>query len=449
MKTDLNQRRKYAFNINEIKIKKKFQGSLNDFQKLNRGTYDEIESNDMLIKENKQKLKDLKNLAVKEFVYTNKDIPDHWKSKLDYQQNLLKMFTNDTKFLFYLGRGGGGDAECFRTIKESEKNDTHFNTLNKYPKEKKSFPKLNSIKRLSISPMKKMSNNQLKRNGRFKESNIPDKDILGILDDFKNAYPLFDKEKNNHDNDKDNNNNSKENILYNIDKKSKTVYNSRNSRIFHKNTLTSKKKVSIDMGPLNSLPSLKQKQKHSRRQNTFRQNIFTNLLPSNDKYGKTYTKNMTGVASCTDVKKKKIDKKKKGNSLFLNLENDAFDKKIKINNPNVIKYLEGINYYGPYFSYCPPCGNRNLEFYKNLEINQCLRIIQQIKKNKGKTLVLNSEKNKENKLNRLETIDRNIQENENSVKYNSKSLYNNDEENDSLLQQYSASEEKEKYDVFD
>ena len=120
MKTDINQRRKYAFNINEIKIKKKFQGSLNDFQKLNRGTYDEIESNDMLIKENKQKLKDLKNLAVKEFVYTNKDIPDHWKSKLDYQQNLLKMFTNDTKFLFYLGRGGGGDAECFRTIKESE-----------------------------------------------------------------------------------------------------------------------------------------------------------------------------------------------------------------------------------------------------------------------------------------------------------------------------------------
>ena len=141
--------------------------------------------------------------------------------------------------------------------------------------------------------------------------------------------------------------------------------------------------------------------------------------------------------------------KKKGNSLFLHLENDAFDKNIKINNPNVIKYLEGINYYGPYFSYCPPCGNRNLEFYKNLEINQCLRIIQQIKKNKGKTLVLNSEKNKENKLNRLETIDRNIQENENSVKYNSKSLYNNDEENDSLLQQYSASEEKEKYDVFD
>ena len=123
MKTDIKQRRKYAFNINEIKIKKKFQGSLNDFQKLNRGTYDEIESNDMYLNENKKKLKQLKNTAVKEFVYTNKDIPDHWKTKLDYKQNLLKMFTTDKNFLFYLGRGGGGDADNFHTTIEAEKND--------------------------------------------------------------------------------------------------------------------------------------------------------------------------------------------------------------------------------------------------------------------------------------------------------------------------------------
>ena len=42
MKPEKNKRSKYAFNINEIKIKKKFQGSLKDFQKLNRGLYDEI-----------------------------------------------------------------------------------------------------------------------------------------------------------------------------------------------------------------------------------------------------------------------------------------------------------------------------------------------------------------------------------------------------------------------
>ena len=54
MKTDSKKRNKYAFNINEINIKKKFQGSLNDFQKLNKGTYDEIESNDIYLKEIKK-----------------------------------------------------------------------------------------------------------------------------------------------------------------------------------------------------------------------------------------------------------------------------------------------------------------------------------------------------------------------------------------------------------
>ncbi len=446
MKTDIKQRRKYAFNINEIKIKKKFQGSLNDFQKLNRGTYDEIESNDMYLNENKKKLKQLKNTAVKEFVYTNKDIPDHWKTKLDYKQNLLKMFTTDKNFLFYLGRGGGGDADNFHTTIEAEKNDNFQpNSLNKLTKNKKYFPKINSFKGLSASPAMANSNKHLMRNGRFQENNIPEKDILGILDDFRNAYPLFDKEKNNQEND----NNTKDNISYDIDKKNKTAYKSRNSRNLHNNnSLTNSKRVSIDMGRLNSLPSLKQKIKHSRRQNTFRQNIFTNLLPSDDKYRKTFSKNMTGANSCINVRKKRKDMKKKGSSLFLNLNNEVFDKKVKITNPTVIKHLEGINYYGPYFSYCPPCGNRNLEYYKNLEINQCLKIIHQIKKNKGRTLVLNKKEN--DQINKVESINRNAKENENSLKYNSKSVYNNYETSESMLQQYSVeSDEKEKYDVFD
>ena len=140
--------------------------------------------------------------------------------------------------------------------------------------------------------------------------------------------------------------------------------------------------------------------------------------------------------------------KKKGSSLFLNFKNKIIDKKVKITNQTVIKHLEGINYYGPYFSYCPPCGNRNLEYYKNLEINQCLRIIHQIKKNKGRTLVLNKKDN--NQINKVESINRNAKENENSLKYNSKSVYNNYETSESMLQQYSVeSDEKEKYDVFD
>ena len=102
MKTDnKNKQSKYAFNINDINAKKKFQGSLNDFQKLNRGLYDEIENQDISIKDNKNKLKKLKNKTIKEFVYTNKDIPDHWKTKLDYEQDLLNIFDMGDILLFF------------------------------------------------------------------------------------------------------------------------------------------------------------------------------------------------------------------------------------------------------------------------------------------------------------------------------------------------------------
>ena len=454
MKNDKNKKRKYAFNINEINVKKKFQGSLKDFQKLNRGLYDEIESNDMTIKENKTKLKKLKNSSVKEFVYTNKEIPDHWKTKLDYEQNLLKMFVKDKNFLYYLGHGGGGDN--LRTLKEAEKNNTpRLNILNKSPKDKKSFPIINNM--TTGQPMDTSGNKHIMRNTRFKENNnISDKEILGILDEFKNAYPLFEKEKNQdiyntRESDKDNN-----------DMKSKTFYDSKNlktgrtirkSNTMQKNNfLTNRKNVSIETDKLSSFPSINQK--HNRRQNTFRQNIFTNLLPSSgSKNGKILTKNMSGFNSCRNFRKKKIDYKNNSNNnnIFLNSDNEFFNKKVKITDPMLIKYLEGINYFGPYFSYCPPCGNRNLEFYKNLEQNQCIQIIQQIKKNKGKNIIVN--KKKENKNDNLEQNNKNKQDiKDRSAKYNSGSInfINNNIESDSMIQQMSGgSDDREKLDVFD
>ena len=453
MKPEKNKRSKYAFNINEIKIKKKFQGSLKDFQKLNRGLYDEIESNDISIKESKAKLKKLKNASVKEFVYTNKEIPDHWKSKLDYEQNLLKMFVKDREFLHYLGHGGGGDN--FRTLKEIEKNNYNsprLNILNKSPKQKKEFPKINN-NITTVSPMKSSSNKHVVRNTRFKENNnISDKEILGILDEFKNAYPLFEKEKNQE------NHNTRENLSNDTDRKSKTFYDNKNIRNSMRGQnnifLNNKKNVSIDIHTPTSFPAIKQK--HNRRQNTFRQNIFTNLLPSGDKYGKNFGKTMTGFNSCTNFRKKKIDyqNKNNNNNIYLNSDYDFFNKKININNPAVLKYLEGINYFGPYFSYCPPCGNRNLEFYKNLEPNQCVQIIQQIKKNKGKNIIVNSNKKKENnQINQYEQINRNnTQELNEKSKYNSKSINNykqNDSENNSMAQQMSVgSDDREKLDLF-
>ena len=81
---------------------------------------------------------------------------------------------------------------------------------------------------------------------------------------------------------------------------------------------------------------------------------------------------------------------------FLNSNSDLFYKKVIINDPIIKKYLESINYFGPYYSYCPPCNNRNLEFYKNLEQNDCINLIKFIKKAKGKINIIDSENEKNN-----------------------------------------------------
>ena len=100
-------KRKYAYNINDsTKIKKVTMGSGNDFLSLNRGFYDDIENKDISIKKNNRLLKRIKNDSLKEFVFTNVQIPDKWRNKLDYQNSVIKILARDSNFLAYVGRGG-------------------------------------------------------------------------------------------------------------------------------------------------------------------------------------------------------------------------------------------------------------------------------------------------------------------------------------------------------
>ena len=363
---------KYAFNINDINAPKDFKGSLSDFKSLNRGNYDEIEANDITIKDNIEKLNHLKNDTIKQFVYTNKDIPVQWKNKLDYKQNLLRIFINDSNFLSYLGVGN------FKEMSKSTKNKKRKpNIIKEISQEKTSFDisKESDQEKITNSPNRSLTNKN--KYGRYKEKhNYTDKEITGILEEFKSAYPILIKEKENTEL-----NNRKKEKNYE-EKISKTFYNINERKSLNKFIL----------------PNLKIKT--NKRQNTFRQNIFTNLLPSrinnnnilqNIEFNNNYT-------SRNFYQKKKNKESKNRNDLYLNSNSEFFDKKININNPTIVKYLEGINFYGPYFSYCPPCGNKNLEFYKILEENQCLQIIQQIKKNKGKHIIFNNDKNQTKKV---------------------------------------------------
>ena len=53
------------------------------------------------------------------------------------------------------------------------------------------------------------------------------------------------------------------------------------------------------------------------------------------------------------------------------------------------KNIESINCYGPYFSFCPSCRNKNMEYYNNMEPKQCLEIIHLIKKVRHSNNIMN------------------------------------------------------------
>jgi hypothetical protein len=126
-----------------------------------------------------------------------------------------------------------------------------------------------------------------------------------------------------------------------------------------------------------------QKMKKNERQEFFRQNIFNKFIPLNLR------------TQSSNIKKSKSKIKKENNKLspFLNSTLIDFEKKIEIKNPIVKKNLESINFYGPYYSHCPPCGNKNLEYFKRMNQENAIKLIHFIKKSKGKSTIINFDNN--------------------------------------------------------
>lgn len=328
--------RKYSENDYKAKdiLEKSKTGNLND----------EIEMKDIEIKDSLKKLDKIKTSSLKEFIYSNKKIPDSWKNKLNYQTKVLEIFAKDRNFLLYVGNGG------------SEKNDSNKIRL-KTVKDKIKFR--NYRKPLSLIPK---SGNMNLSNGNFKENNLTtsnnysslniqrkikkqrnkslnEKELNNILEQLQNDFPIKDKlvelfpDK----------------LLKSIDMKNKNIKDNRNNNCLNK--------------------YIYQTIKPEKRRNIFRQNIFVNLVQSKPKIKKNKTLRIQSAYISNENKK---------------YDNIFVKKKYKIKNETIKKQLESINFFGPYYSYCPPCGNRNVDFYKNLDNNKLIQIVQQIKKMKGK-----------------------------------------------------------------
>ena len=318
--------RKYAYNINNKQKNQTIKGSGNDFEKINKSFYDEIERTDMRLKLNKNNLQNQKLNLVKEMVYTNKSIPICWKKKINFSKQIMNMFIKDEQFLCYLGRGGS--TERINDIsnnnnKELKKNLSHKNYF------------LN--KELSIN---KYSNDNLNKSIDEESSEMS----IG-----NNHYKkkIFKKKKNS--------------ILEKL--------------LCEEKLNQTSKKISNPFFDIN-------KMKPEKRRKLYRQGIFINLIPQNISLTTRSKSNINIKQSLNDDKLNSNISEKIDSNILASTK--SFYKKIDIKDPIKNKYLKLLKFYGPYYAYCPPCNNRNMEFYNQLERTQCFNLLNYMKKEKNK-----------------------------------------------------------------
>ena len=309
--------------------------------------YDEIELKNIKIKDSFHKLRDIKANSLKDFVYSNRQIPDHWKKKLDYQNQVFELFAKDENFLLYVGNVPD-EVENIESNKSKQKIDKKKILFRNNGQEgwqnktENNILKNENIKRNNSIRIKSFSSKNIKNKLKhIKNKSIGEKEIIDIFDELHNDFPI----------------------------KEKLV------DLFPEKEIKSIRLENNVIG--NKLKKYYPEMKPEKRRNIFRQNIFVNLIPQKPKNKSNLISRQYQSAIFN-----KSHKKPSTNNFMLNSE--FVKKKFDIKNELVMKQLESINFFGPYYSYCPPCSNRNIDFYKNLDYQTLVSLVQQIKILRGK-----------------------------------------------------------------
>ena len=345
---------KYALNINQLRGPK--SSKILDFKNLNIGFYDILAKNDNSIKKNRAILKKVKDSAMKEFIYTNKEIPESWRHKSNYGDEMLKIMVKDKNMLKYMGTGQTGEINN-KNNANANKTYNIFITRNEnekaLPNIKKSFDKNDKIDELSKTPQKideeknpeniiteehaneLSASKESKTKIRTKPKNeYMDKEINDILEDFKINYPIKNKLQELYD--KTNFYSSKNSFNHSMTKDK--IGNSSTTKNLRANSIVNSNKNGIDLDSKfsrNIFYNTIKNQQIFKRKNVIRQNVFNNLISNKENI----------ITKSTSYKAPS----KLNPIVFSDYKN--FIKKIKVKNPLVNRNLESINFYGPYFSY--------------------------------------------------------------------------------------------------
>ena len=306
-----------------------------------RVKHDIIEKKDIELNNIKNNTNDIKKSTIKEFIYSHKNVPKIWKTKKTYKNLILDIFAEDNNFLKYMGSNVEKEPNSPKNINIKRPKTTTFENRNvNYDL----FKSKRSTNYKFGEPKKKirlMTNSQI--------------EIENIFDDLRDKYPI------------------KKKLFelfpsYNFedDKKSKTINASFNNYKTIKNSKLVENSVET-----NRLKKIKKMEK----------NIYNNIFMN-------YRKN---IHYLTDGLSKKNDNDfdyKRRNRIKL-MENE-------LNDPKIFNILCKLNLYGPYFSYCPNCFDKNIDFYKNIGKSQCMSLLNYIKNDNFKKRKINQKKSIKN-----------------------------------------------------
>lgn len=375
MKPLSDQREKnYAYNINNSPNstnKKKLS-----FNSLEKNFYEDLINSDINIRNTRQSLNEIKSKSIKESIYSNKNVPNTWRSMLGYQNQVYRVIDKDPSFAFYIGRTQKEDnnnkffeAQKLRSFNETQNNDNKKlpDFIKEYlskkdekeiapyeSKDKKDVSKSSQIdtkkdedKGNVVNKRFKAKLSQVYQRGPIHDNNfaIDEKIVSSKLDEYRAKYDL-------------------NKYMYEIKKKR---MGDMKQKTYTKNLIDRDTNYRLYL----------KTRTHSDKERVLRASIYYNLLSNDD----VQQSNFPFKSNSLKKRFKPINKSTSSGSFNFKYNNE-FDKVIEITNPKIKRDLELLNYYGPLYTHCKICNNRNLEFYQNSEPNQTLKLLHFLKRRK-------------------------------------------------------------------
>ena len=358
---------KYAYNINNSPNNPKTKKI--SFNSLQKNFYEDLINSDINIKNNRHVLKAIKSRSIKESVYSNKVVPKEWRTMLGYQNHVYGVIDKDPAFAIYIGRSQKelNNNNAFQTQKLKSINETtsleekpipdfiknylaksEDKTEEKTQKKVEVDKKSEGEKNNTVDKIKFMRRpSQLFQKGLMNDKNmvIDDKLISSKLDEYRAKYDL----------------------------------NKYMHEIKNKKTLDQDKKELYNFTPNPKSRDSDYRQflrtkTQNDKEHVLRSSIYYNLISEDD------VKDKNNFKFRNTLLRKKLSPINTKSGAFSSKYNRETNRILEITNPKIKRDLELINYYGPLYTHCKTCNNRNIEFYQNSEPNQTLQLLHFLKR---------------------------------------------------------------------